>query len=191
MPPIPSRGLEDDVALRGVKVAHGQRVARDQGGGGELREFEDGELLGVVAQRARPVEDTCAFVLGALQQMGGVEELAVEGRVLAHEHGVEVAQGRDALLWRQRAFVEPVLFVAGQPDAPHRGRHAGGRQPAQVPGLTGCQGVAAALRLAHHGVGAVLVGLEGFQRIGDEKQVHGACVVRAGGKSLTNRLPGP
>jgi len=78
--------LEDDVAVLGMKAPHVVRIARHQGGADELRKLQDGQLFGVVAQGARLVEDPRAFALGLLQQVGGVEVLAVERRVLAHQH---------------------------------------------------------------------------------------------------------
>ena len=43
--------LQDDVAVLGVEARHRRRVARDERRRDELRELEDRELLGMVAQR--------------------------------------------------------------------------------------------------------------------------------------------
>ena len=67
------------------------RAAADQGGGDELRKLQDGEFFRVVAQRPWAVEHRSAFALGLLQQMGGVEIFAVEGRILAHQHRIDIA----------------------------------------------------------------------------------------------------
>ena len=83
--------LQDDVAVLGVEGAHGQRIARDQGRAGELRKLQDGKLLRMVTQGTRLVENFRTFALSLLQQMGGVEVLAVEGWILAHDDGIEIA----------------------------------------------------------------------------------------------------
>jgi hypothetical protein len=98
--------LEDDVVVLGVEGAHVVGVARHQRGPDELRELQDRQLLGVVAQRRGLVEHTRAFTLGLAQQVGGVEVLGVERRVLAHHDGAGVLQ-------RQRGVfglhLEPVV----------------------------------------------------------------------------------
>jgi hypothetical protein len=130
------------------------------------------------SRRSRLVEHARAFALGLAQQVGGVEVLAVEGRVLAHHHGVSLAQfegGMDA------HGAEPALLTAlaldldgiRQRDLTRMGGDPAPSHPAQIARLAGQQAMAATLRLAHHGEGGVLVGLEGLQRVGNEKNLHG------------------
>src|SRR5690606_14909761 len=92
------------------------------------------------------------------------------GRVLAHEHGVVILQRLAALV----RHAVPVVERAGELDAPHQRRHRLTALPLQVLRLAGGQRVAAPLQLAHHREGAVLVGLEARQGVGDEENVHGA-----------------
>ena len=65
--------------------------------------------------------------------------------------------------------MKPALLVAGERDVPHVRLHAGGGLPDQMLRLAGGDTVAATLQLAHHGKGAVLVGLERLKRVGNEK----------------------
>jgi hypothetical protein len=74
--------------------------------------------------------------------------------------------------------LEPVVRVAGERDLAHRGGHRLATAPAQALRLAGQQAVAAAGRLAHHREGRILVGLEAFQRVGDEQQFHGGILQR-------------
>ena len=161
--------LQDDVAVLGVEALDVAFVARHQRRPDELRKLEDRELLRVVAQRARLVEDTRAFALGLLEQVRRVEVLAVERRVLAHHDGAEIGQRHR----RRLAGREPVARVAGQRDLAHVGGDAAAALPGQVLRLADEQRVAARGGLAHHREGRVLGDLEVFQRIGDEQQFHG------------------
>jgi hypothetical protein len=69
------------------------------------------------SRSARGLLNTRApIALGLLQQVGGVEVLAVEGRVLAHQHGVEVRFSGAA---RAPAHLEPSVRVAGEFDVAH------------------------------------------------------------------------
>jgi hypothetical protein len=162
--------LEDDVLVLCMEGADGIGLARHQRGRRKLRELHQRELLGVVAQRARAVEDARAFALGLLQQVRGVEELAVERRVLAHQHGVEAVQR----LARFVRDLEPRIGFARQRDVAHLCRDGLAALPMQVLGLAGRQRVTAPLQLAHHREGGVLVDLEGFERVGDNEDFfHG------------------
>ena len=160
--------LQDDVAVHGVEALDRFGVARDQRRRDPLREFEDRELFGVVAECRRPVEHARAFALGLLQQVSGVEVFAVERRILAHQHRVDVGerQGRCGLL------NEPVVRVSGQRELAQRRFDAPAALPHQVFRLAGEQRVPARSGLAHHREGRVLVGLEDLERIGDEQQFH-------------------
>ena len=51
------------------------------------------QLLVAVTQALRLVDDQHPVALGLFQQVGGVHELHVEGRVLAHQDHVQIAQG--------------------------------------------------------------------------------------------------
>ena len=144
-------------------------AARHQRRADELRELHDGEFFRVVAQRARLVEDLRAVALGLLQQVRGVEIFAVKRRVFAHQHRAKVFQRHGA----RAGFGKPVHGVAGQRDVAHIGHHGRATLPHQVLLQAGADGVAALLRLAHHGKRGVLVNLEGRQRIGNKKNVHG------------------
>ena len=97
VPPMPSSGLRMMSRCSAWKRLIARRVARHQRRRDELRELEDRELFRVVAQRRRPVEDARAFALGLLEQVGRVEVLAVERRVLAHQHRVERRPARRLL----------------------------------------------------------------------------------------------
>jgi hypothetical protein len=136
-----------------------------------LRELEDRQLLGMVAQCRRPVEHTRALALGLLQQMRGVEVFRVERRILAHQHRARVGQRELAL----GDDVEPRVLVVGQRERARAARHhARAAAPHQIGRLAGPQLVPAPRRLAHHREGGVLVGLERLQRVGHEEKAHGA-----------------
>ena len=160
--------LEDDVVVLGMKAFDVQRVARDQGRTDELGPFQDGQFFRMVAQRAGLVEHPGALALGLLQQVGGVEKFAVERRVLAHHHRVEVLERLPALIGLVLGGAEPVHRITGERDVAHNCGHGLAALPHDVLGFAGADLVAAGLRLAHHGKGGVLVDLEGFQRVGDK-----------------------
>ena len=84
--------FEDDVAVFGVELLDGGGIACHQRRADELRELHDRQLLGVVPQGAWLVEDLGPLALSLLQQMRGVEILAVKGRVFAHDDGIKVFQ---------------------------------------------------------------------------------------------------
>ena len=166
--------LEDDVAVLGVKGFHVGLFTRDQRGADELRKLQDGQLLGVVPQGRRLVEDPGAFALSLAQQVGGVEVLAVKGRVLAHHHGVHAVQ-RDL---SRGLRAEPIIGVACERDFAHRAGHRPTTLPAQLLRLAGHQGVSTPGGLAHHREGGVFVNLERLQRVGHKQQFH-ACISAA------------
>ena len=78
--------------MRVDERADPRRVAGHQRGRDELAEPRDRELLVVVADRARPVEDARALALGGFEQIGRVHVLHVERRVLAHQHRREILE---------------------------------------------------------------------------------------------------
>ena len=96
--------LEDDVAVLGMEALDRRLVARHDRRRDVLRELEDGELLRVFAQGLRRIEDARAFALGLRKQMGRVEVLAVERRVLSHQHRVGVGERHRR---RRRGLDEP------------------------------------------------------------------------------------
>ena len=57
------------------------------------------------------------------------------------------------------------------------------RAPVQMARFARGDAMAAALRLAHHGKGGVLVGLEVFERIGDVEEIHGVATLGACGRT--------
>ena len=61
----------------------------------EFRELGDRELLVVVADRARAVEDARALALGAFEEVRRVHVLHVERRILAHHHRGELGEPQD------------------------------------------------------------------------------------------------
>ena len=83
--------LHDRVAVRVDERVDPRRVARHERRRDELAELRDRDLLVVVADRARPVEDARALALGGLEQVRRVHVLHVERRVLAHQHRREIA----------------------------------------------------------------------------------------------------
>jgi hypothetical protein len=60
------------------------------------------------------VEDLGALTLGLAEHVRGVEELGIEGRVLAHDDGVKVCQHR-----RATGFPRTSGLVPGQADMAH------------------------------------------------------------------------
>ena len=58
--------LENDVTVQVDKAADQRGFARHQRRHGKLGELQYRQLLGVIAQRLRPIEDARAFFLGTL-----------------------------------------------------------------------------------------------------------------------------
>ena len=101
----------------------------------------------MVAQGARPVENACALGLGAFEQPGGGDVFKVEGRVLAHHHGRELAQRN-----RMADQFDVPLGVVGQEFEVHRlSADAVQCVPVKRGQLDGPHRVAGGLRRAHHG----------------------------------------
>ncbi|MNE17281.1 hypothetical protein D3C80_1102560 [compost metagenome] len=101
------KGFENDVTLFFGKLAQNVRSSADHGRRRQLGEQGGEELLVAVAQALRAVDHQHAGTFGLLQQVGGVDVLVVEGRVLAHQDHVQFGQ-RDVGLGLQ---LEPVLRV--------------------------------------------------------------------------------
>ena len=89
------QGLADDSRMLAQESVHVAHVARDQRGRAALREPGRVDLLVHVAQALRAVHDQRARQLGALEDVGRVDVLGVERRILAHQHDVEVAERHD------------------------------------------------------------------------------------------------
>jgi len=146
----------------GMEMTNGLCRAGDQRGWRVTGELHQCQFRRVVTQRGGLVEHPGPLALGLLQQVGGVEVLAVERRILAHDDGVKVLERFAPLV----GHVVPVIGQAGEMDLPHQRGHWLPPLPLQVLGLAGGHGVTAPLQLAHHGKGGVLVDLETGQRIG-------------------------
>jgi len=151
-----------------MKGANGLRITRHQGGADEVGKLQNGQLFWMVTQGTRFVEHARALTFGLLQQVGGVEILAVKRWVFAHHDGVHRVKG----LVLARHFFKPSVRCAGEVNLPQRRPDLAATDPGDVLRLAGIYRVATTLRLAHHGKGRVLVDLEGVQRIGDEQQLH-------------------
>ena len=81
--------LEDHVALFVDEMLDLRHVAADQRRWRIVGEFHQRQLLGMLAQCPRPVENTHPVGLGSFEQPGGRQVLEIEGRILAHEDRVE------------------------------------------------------------------------------------------------------
>ncbi len=151
-----------------VELAQARLVRGDQGRCRELAELGNRQLFVVAADGGGLVEDARALRLGQFQQVGAVDVFHIERRVLALDDGVEVGQAGFLAL----AGTEPVGGVARQGDLGDVGCHNAVRQ-GHIALLEGVHRVAALDRLAHHGEGRILVGLEAGQRVGEEGDFHG------------------
>ena len=101
------QGFENDVTLLAGKLAQNVGAAADQGGRRQLREQGGEHLLVAVAQALRAIDHQAAGLLGLFQQVGGVDELVVEGRILAHQDHVQILQR----LIDFRAELEPACSI--------------------------------------------------------------------------------
>ena len=84
--------LADDAAMLGEEGLHAAHIARDQGRRAAIGEPGRIDLLVHVAQALRAIHDQHAFSLRAFQQIGRVDVLQVEWRVLAHQHGIDIGK---------------------------------------------------------------------------------------------------
>jgi hypothetical protein len=111
--------------------------------------------------------NTRAPLFRQLQQPGAGHVFHVERRVLAHQHGVESGQRQHGGL----AQAEPVVGIVKQFERPRHGLdHVASQRKLRLQAEEQLMPVRG--RLGHHGVGGILVRLEGFQRVGDEKNAH-------------------
>ena len=84
--------LEDHIAMLGHELAQHIRAAADHRGRRALREQRGEQLLVAIAQALWTVDHQHTLALGLFEQVGGVDEFEIEGRVLAHQDDVEVGQ---------------------------------------------------------------------------------------------------
>ncbi len=162
--------LQHHVAMPGAEIADGQDVRGDQGRRLQAGEAGDQQLLGRVAHLHRVVHHQGRGV-DALEEVGGRDVGHVEGRVLAHQHHVELrdipdlgcAQGMVVAL--QRPQVQRP--APGQDAAFLQRQHLGRVVP---------EAVAAGLGLHHHQEGGVGLDVDPFDGIhlDGDLQRHGS-----------------
>jgi len=162
--------LEDRDAMLVHEGAQRLRAAGHQHRRGELRELCDCQLLVVAADRGGVVVDLRALAHRVLEQVGGVHVLHVEGRVLAHQRGVE---GRHRLLGRLAERVPGAVLAGGieQAQQPRMGHGATAGQRELVL-FADEDRVAAPVGLDHHREGRVLVGRDVLERVEDDQDAH-------------------
>ena len=161
-------GLQDGIALDVDEGVERAGLACDQRRRRELGKFEHRELLGVVAQRLRPVEDARTFGHGAVEQPGRRHVFDVERRVLAHDDRREIAQRHDVA----RDLDAPLVVIGEQFEMYRLGADAVQRGPVDTRLLDRPDGVTGVLCGAHHGNARVLVGLQRIQRVDNESKAH-------------------
>ena len=140
-------------------------AAADQGRRRQLGKQGGKELLVAVAQAGRAIHHQGAATLGLLQQVGGIDEFVVEGRILAHQDHVQLAQGQVDVL----AKGEPALRILEyfQLSAAPAGLAI---DLVQILHLEVVQGPAARLGRPQHGHGAILLIGDAFDGIHDDPQ---------------------
>jgi hypothetical protein len=84
--------FQNDVAVLVEEFPQQAGAAGHQGRHGELREAGGGEFFVEVAQAGGAIVDLGALAFGEVQQIGVIQVFLVEGRVLAHQHRVEIGQ---------------------------------------------------------------------------------------------------
>ena len=84
------QGLADDAPLFGGEGSHVVHVASNEGWRTAVGEPRGVHLLVHVAQACRAVDHQRSSQFGAFQNVGGVDELDVEGRVFAHQDDVKI-----------------------------------------------------------------------------------------------------
>ena len=152
-----------------MKASMRAGVAGHQRRRDELGEARDRQLLVVVADRARPVEDARALALGAAR--AGTSRRRTPCRTAGPCACSTAAKSASGALLGSPGAV-PVVVVAGErqrhdarrdvPPRPSRGRPARSAKTAWP----------RARERAHHRDARVLVGLELGQRVEDEGEVH-------------------
>jgi len=150
----------------GQKFTEPRGVACDQRRRAALRKPRREQLLVGVTQAARFVDHQHAGLFGALEQVGRVNELHIEGWVLAHQNYVEFGQIRDPL----GPETVPVPWIIDHFEAAHPGVTAPVAQK-QIAHLHIVQGPAACPGREQHREAAVLFHMDGSNRIHDDSQI--------------------
>jgi hypothetical protein len=162
-------------------------LARDDGGRREMREIQHRQLLVGIAQPARVVDDD-GLSARALEQQRREVIVHVEGRVLAHQHGLAAAQRHQRLRAQQ-------VVVAGHTADRHRpgARHGVGVLQAQVARLAEPDLVVARLRRQHERERRIARDLQAGERIHHEEHLHGRHLIVAaiGSARPPRRQPPP
>ena len=172
--------LEHRPAVLGEECLHRRHVARDQGGRAAVREPSRVGLFVHVPQALRPVHHQRARLLGALEQVGGIDVFHVEGRILAHQHRVDGCEVTD----HGRAGAVPGPGIAGDLDGVSRAKARPSRDH-RSPWPKRQRLESAARGGGQHGDRRVLGRLDGFERV----HQHGEG--RSGGhQAISGRLAG-
>ncbi len=162
--------LDDgDAAVVAAEAVDHVAIGGDQGARRPLGEVERVELLVGVAEAAGVVDEERPAA-GALQDQRGVEVGAIEGRILAHEDGVDV---REAELRRPG-----LAIVEDDPRGRRPDLHRMGDRPrfpvldVEVAQEAVVRGVPARLCRLDEGERGVLVVRDTIERIHDEDEAH-------------------
>ncbi|MNN00087.1 hypothetical protein D3C81_1126700 [compost metagenome] len=160
-------GFENDVTMFGGELSQNVRPAADHGRRRALREQRGEELLVAVAQALRAVDHQHAGGFGLFQQVGGIDELIVEGRILAHQDHVQVCQ-------RQVEFGVHLVPALGVVEHFQRAHAATGfiRFLVNILLFHIEQRPAASLRCQQHGQGAVLVEIDARDGIHHDPEAY-------------------
>ena len=169
------QGLEDQVTLLGEEGAQFGRGAGHPAGRAAVGKFQGEELFVGVAQGLGGVDHQGAgsggAVPGPVEDVRGIEEFAVDGRVLAHEDEVQLVQG--PLLFAQEPV--PVGGIILDPQFSHPAPGARATQGDVVQGQVQ-EAPAPTLGSQQHGEAAVFGDLDGPNRVHDHADftVHGS-----------------
>ncbi len=166
-------GLDHHLApLLGQKRPQPVRLARHHRRRAEVGELQHRQLLVLLAQAARVIDDQRPAA-GALEHQRREVVVEVERRVLAHEDRATAAE-RD-----RRLRPEQVVVTGHAPDGDRPGaRHGVGVLEREVARLAEPDLVPARLRRQHDGEGGVARDLQARQRVHDEEQLHESIVAR-------------
>ncbi len=131
LPPLPWSGFDHDGAMTRLEILHRVEAAGDHRWRHELGEVEHEHFFGRVAHRDRVVDDE-RLVPDSFEQPGTGEIAEVEGRILPHQHDIDIAAEVE-----QHRIAEPVMrarFALRFEDAVRLRRQPPGlpRQPAHV-----------------------------------------------------------
>jgi len=168
--------LEDHVTTAFGELAQDVDATADQGWRHALRELSGEQLFVAVAQALWAVDHQHTFALGLLQQVGAVDELHVEGRILAHQDHVQLGQGAVLFI----AQFEPARGVGEDLQRAHLRAGLAGTQ-IKVALLHVEQLPATGLGGQQHGQRAVLLVGDGRDRVHDNAEANAHGVVPLGG----------